>query len=47
MVDPAAWWHYAFAVVVEKLRADTCWRSRLPNIEKRRRIRCGVRYKTV
>ena len=38
--DPSAWWHYAFAVVVDKLRADGFSRtSRFPDLVKRRRMR--------
>lgn len=38
--DPAAWWRFAFAVVVDKLRADGFSRSsRFPDMEKRRRMR--------
>lgn len=38
LADPPAWWHYAFAVVVEKLRAERGGR-RYPDIVQRRRLR--------
>ncbi|CAM9510658.1 unnamed protein product [Pylaiella littoralis] len=39
-VDPAAWWRFAFTVVVEKLRADGFSHScRWPDLEKRRKLR--------
>lgn len=43
--DPAAWWRFAFAVVVDKLRADGFSRSsRFPDMEKRRRMRCVMGF---
>lgn len=39
VIDPVSWWHYAFTVVVEKLRAERCWRAKFPDIVKRRKLR--------
>ena len=39
VLDPVSWWHYAFTVVVEKLRAERCWRRKFPDIVKRRKMR--------